>query len=293
MGKLARSWELTRQSWGVLVSDKQLVLFPLLSGAACLLVLASFAAPILAMVDWSEVAKHKASVDLKVQLRDHPACYVVVFAFYFVNFVVITFFNAALVACAISKFNGGDASVGTGLRVAASRMPQILAWSAVAATVGMVLNAIQERAGVVGKIVVGLIGMAWTIATFFVVPVLVTERTGPIAAVKRSVDILKKTWGESLVSNVGLGAVTGLVGVAIAVVCIAGVVAAVAMSQIWLAVVFGVLLVGGMLGLSLVTSALKGILLAATYEYAATGRVPSAFDRATLAGAFAVKAGKE
>src|SRR5205823_13705827 len=43
--RLGRGWELAGQSWQVLKRDKELVLFPMLSGIACLLVVASFLVP--------------------------------------------------------------------------------------------------------------------------------------------------------------------------------------------------------------------------------------------------------
>ncbi len=69
------------------------------------------------------------------------------------------------------------------------------------------LRAIEERVGLIGRIIIGLLGATWTVASFLVVPVLVTRNVGPVDAVKESVLLLKKSWGENLIGHFGLGAV--------------------------------------------------------------------------------------
>lgn len=288
--KFGRSWELFKQSFAVLRSDKTLVVLPILSTISALLVLATFAIPLALSVDWAAFQNAHDGKDIQEHLQ--PWHYVVLFLFYFANFFVITFFNSALVACAIAKFKGEPSSVSDGLKLAVNRLPQIFAWSAVAATVGVALQAIQDRLGFVGKIIINLIGMVWTIATFFVVPVLVVEKVGPIAAVKRSVDILKKTWGETLISNLGLGAVGGVFTLVGVVLLVGAIAVSIALETVWVAVIVGVLFLVGMFALALITSTLKGILLAATYQYAATGAVPSGFDANLLQNAFSPKGKK-
>lgn len=293
MSKIARGWALTKQSGQVLLNDKQLLVFPILSSAALMLVLATFAVPLAFGVDWHTVVQNARSSGKGTGGRPQVVLeswyYAVLFAYYFANFFVITFFNSALIACALNRFDGKDSSVGSGLGIAVSRLPQILAWTAVAATVGVVLQAIQERVGWLGKIVVGLIGMAWAIATYFVVPVLVVENIGPIASIRRSVEILKRTWGESLVANLGVGIITSLAVLLAFVPLLAGVALLIAMKSIWFVVAGGIVSLVAIILISLISSTLKGILLAATYRYAATGEVPVGFDPAMLSQAFRLK----
>lgn len=294
IAKFSRSWALFKQSWAVLRSDKTLVVLPILSSIAALLVLATFAIPLALSVDWAAVQSSAESAQGGKDIHQHvqPWHYVVLFFFYFANFFVITFFNSALVACAIAKFKGEPSSVSDGLKLAVNRLPQILAWSAVAATVGVLLQMIQERLGVVGKIIINLIGMLWTIATFFVVPVLVVEKVGPFDAIKRSVGILKKTWGETLVSNLGLSAVTMLIAFAGILVLAGAIAASIALQTVWIAAIAGAIFLIAMIALALITSTLKGILLAATYQYAATGVIPEGFDADVLQNAFTLKGKK-
>jgi hypothetical protein len=283
--RISNGWGLTKQSWAVLKSDKQLIVFPVLSAGACLLVLASFAVPMMATVDWSSIGEP----DGQVRGFGGPLYCGIAFGFYFANYFVMSFFNAALIGAAMRKFNGESADVRSGLAVAASRLPQLLGWALVAATVGMVLKMISERLGFVGKIVIGLLGMVWSIATYFVVPVLVVEGVGPIDAVKRSGAIIRKTWGESLVANVGLGAVVALAMVAALIPAGAGIALGVALESFVIGAVGVALSVVLMVVIGLVSSTLQVILVAALYRYAATGLVPEQFDGATLRQVFRKK----
>lgn len=276
--RIANGWELTKQSFYVLRMDKELLVFPLLSGIACLLVLASFALP-LWFSGYVESLSHEERPSLNV------LAYVVLFAFYFANYFVIVFFNAALVACAVIRFKGGDPTVKDGLGAAMARLPQILGWALVAASVGVILQAIESRSEKVGAIVSSLLGMAWSIVTFFVVPVIVVEKAGPIKAIERSTAILRRAWGESLTANLGIGMITLLLNIPAILVLIAGFV------LLGVSVVLGAAVIAlgvlGILAVSLVSSALNSIVLAALYLYGVTNQAPAAFDAAQLNGAFA------
>ena len=212
------------------------------------------------------------------------------FLIYFVTFSIGTFFNAALIACAMNRFNGEDSSARAGLAVALKRLPQILAWSLLNATVGMLLQMLKERAGWIGRIILGFVGMGWAIATFFVTPVLVVEGVGPFKAVKRSMQVLKKTWGESLVSQVGVGVVMGFIAFGtLMVFLLVGGGLSLALESPWPIAVLGPLGLLAMMLVVLVSSTLKTILVAACYRYAATGLVPEQFDGATLRTMFGSK----
>jgi len=267
-GRIRGAWLLARQSWRGLMLDKELLVFPLLSGIACLLVLAAFFAGIF--------FTGNARAD---EATGNAMSWVLLFLYYFVNYFVIVFFNSALVECAMIRFRGGDPTVADGMRAATARLPQILAWVLLAATVGVVLRALQERFALLGRIVIALLGAAWAIATYFIVPVLVVEKLGPFDALKRSVTIMRETWGESLVSHVGIGAATGLI--TFLVVLLIGIVSvALAVAASNMAVLLGgaVLIVAVLVLAALVSSALTTIVLSALYLYAAEKQVPQAFD---------------
>jgi hypothetical protein len=212
------------------------------------------------------------------------------FLFYLVQYFVIFFFNAALVGAARIRLDGGDPTLADGFRLAASRWTAILGYAAIAATVGLLLRALQERAGFIGRWIVGLLGIAWTVATFLAVPVLVNENVGPIDAVKRSAELLKRSWGENLIGNVGLGFVFGLIVMAWALLGIGAVMLALNAGATAAAIGAGMVAVIGFLLLGLVQSALQGVYAAALHRYAQTGQSGSGFDGALIADAFRVKA---
>jgi uncharacterized protein DUF6159 len=68
------------------------------------------------------------------------------------------------------------------------------------------LKAIERRSGFIEGLIVKAVGLAWSVATFLVVPVLVAEKKGPFEAVQESVQLLRKTWGEDLLAGLGFGA---------------------------------------------------------------------------------------
>ena len=281
MGKFARSWALAKASLEVLRSDKELLVFPLLSVAAVIVVAITFLLPLFGLGILDE-ADRSAGVPTLFYLWG--------FAFYLVQYFVVFFFTTALVGAAMQRLDGGDPSVGSGLRIAAGKWVSILGYAAIAATVGMILRGIEERAGIVGKIVVGFIGVAWTLATFLTVPVLVAQDIGPVAAVKESATLLKRTWGEGLIGNGGIGLIGGLAAVAVMLVGLAltGFLVKAGLGGAAIAVI--VLSVLAVVCIGLVQSALGGIYSAALYRYATAGDAPAGFDGVLLRDAFQRKA---
>jgi hypothetical protein len=188
------------------------------------------------------------------------------------------------------RLRGGDPTLSDGFRIASSHATSILGYAVIAATVGMILNALSRRAGVIGQIVISIIGFAWNVATFLVVPVLVMEDVGPIDAIKRSAALLKQTWGEQLVGNFSIGTVFGLIGVGVALLiavplfAIAG-----STNSPALMVLAVVLVVLAMVVIGVISSTLQGIFTAALYRYATEGTTGGFFDDAMVKDAFRQK----
>jgi hypothetical protein len=283
--RLRTGWHAAGACWDVLKRDKTLVVFPLLSGLCCLVVLASFALP-LAVIKPPFLA---AFLDDRADPHQVPIWFwAVLFAFYFANYFVIYFFNAALLICAMSHFRREPISASEGLQLAAYRLPQLAAWALVSATVGLILKVLENAHEKVGAIASALLGASWTVVTYFAVPVLVVEGVGPLKAIERSWQVLKRTWGESIGGHAGVGwALLPFYLIGLLVVLLG----ALAMTK---SVALGVVLLVGavvyMLILGLVDATLKGILLGALYLYATAGEIPAEFDRDVLAGSFTAKA---
>ena len=210
--------------------------------------------------------------------------------FYVVIYSITIFANSALIGAALIRLDGGDPTLADGFRIASERAGKIVGYALIAATVGVLLRAISERSGLIGRIVIGIIGFAWNMATFLVVPVLVTEDVGPIDAVRRSGELLKKTWGEQIVGNFSIGGIFTLL--VFGVILIVGIPlfaligAAESGAMFVLAAIIMVVLI---LGISLVGSTLSGIYQAALYRYAIGGEVGDYFDPELIQGAFKQK----
>lgn len=272
--KFSRSWELVKASAAVLRSDKELMLFPLISGLATLVVLATFLIPMFALRVFADGFGVGAVV--------------FGFLFYFVQYSVIIFFNCALIGAAMIRLEGGDPSLADGFNVAKSRIPQILGYAAISATVGVLLQSLKSKDNFLVRLLGSGLGAAWTLATFLVVPVLVSRNIGPIDALKESVTLLKRTWGENAVGQIGIGAAFGLLTFGVVLV---GVLLTVLAAQVaWaLAIAVGVVFGLGVLLLGIYQAALSGIYSAALYRYAVSHETPAAFRGTDLEHAFLPK----
>ena len=271
MNRLQTSWEMAKRSWAVLRSDKSLAWFPVLSLLGSLVVFGVFAG----LVALTGVDSSGGNDSLK------PMGYVFIVLAYVALAFVQTYFLAVLVAGADARLRGRHSSVSTALEIANSRLHRLLPWALVSATVTIILQAIEERFGVVGRLVAGLVGLAWNLVTFLTVPILVLEDLGVGAALKRSKDLFKKTWGENVVGQAGLG-IVGFLATLPGVLIIA---IGAGLGTVGL-VVFGAIGVVWILVAATVVAALSGIYRTALYHYASTGQVPGEFAGVDFHAAF-------
>jgi hypothetical protein len=281
--RMALGWRLACESFKVLRAEKKLLVFPLLSGLACTVVVLSFAIPL-----W-QIPGARALMHGKAW-HTEPAAYILLFLFYFANYFVIVFFNSALVACAVLRFKGREATIGDGLAMAASRLPQIFAWALISATVGSLLRIFESRSEKLGQFVAGLLGMGWAVVTYLAIPLLVVEGAGPLEVIKRSGSLLRKTWGESLGAHVStsfISTVAFLIGVV--PVLFIGIIGAISLQsgEIFIGVLCLAVAAAIIVLLVLISAALQTIVLAAVYLYAVEGAAPAAFDQNVLEGIFA------
>lgn len=272
--KIRDTWRLMGCSWRLLMQDRELLLFPLCSGLSCILVIISFFVP---------VAVFLTSPSFNPEDANEGIGYLLLFLFYFVNYFVITFFNVAIISGAIERISGGDPTFQSCLKAAVARLPQILGWAIVSATIGVALRIIESKSPKVGRFIATLLGSAWTITTFLVVPVIVVERSNPLDACAKSVALLKRTWGEQITSGVAFGVIfffLSLPGIALFFIAPFFMIA-----RVWMAATVFITAVVYLVALALIQSALYSIFQAALYMYAENGRAPESFDREALAGA--------
>ena len=270
MSRFENSLALAKSSWEVLRDDKQLTLLPLFSLIATVALAAAVLLPI-SVVARDGSGNYDAS---------RPLVWILGFAGAVALSYVVVFFNAALVYAANSRFRGETMSIGDAMRAAHERAHVLLPWAVVSATVSIVLRGVESRGGIAGQIVARIAGLAWSVVTFLVLPVLVFEGIGPFAAVKRSGQLFKQTWGENLIAKAGIG----LLGM---FAMLAGAVPLVPFLLVGgaVAVIGVVAFVIWCIAVMLVVSALTGIFQTALYRFATGAPVPG-FDDVQLRNTF-------
>ena len=274
MGRWAHSMELLKSTWGVLREHKQLVVFPIVSAVVSIILIAALALPAFFLTGAKDG-----------NITNPALFYVFFFIFYFIGSFVVIFFNTGLIACAQECLRGGDPDFKYGMGIAAKNIGKIATWALISATVGMLLKMIRERLGFLGAILGSVLGIAWNLLTFFVIPVFIFQGFGVIDSIKESAGLFKRTWGENMLARFSLGliffvvALIGLVPIGLSIITkSAGLIIAVSALVLMYWTVLAVL-----------SASLSGILATALYDYALTGQVPGAFPQEAIASAFQPK----
>jgi len=280
--RLSNSWGLVKASWAVLRADKELIVFPIVSGIASLIVLATFAVPFFL----SGLLEATFAGDFGLV---RIVGYLTIFLFYLVQYFVILFANTALVGAAMIRLDGGDPTIGDGFRIAWQHVGVVFGYAVIAATVGLILRMLAER-GALGRLASTLFGLAWGLATFLVIPVLVVEDVGPVEGIKRSTRMLRDTWGEQIAGNISIGLVFGLMiffvivagsAVTVGLATLTGSIALVALNILLFVIVI--------VALILISSTLSGIYSAAVYRFASGKKTDIFFSPELVESAFRTK----
>jgi hypothetical protein len=276
---LQRSWEITKLSFRVVRQDSEMLLFPLLG--------ALFSAAYSFILLWPSVLSHLITSD-DTTLVWRTTETVLAFASYFGVAFIATFFNTCTVYTAKTRFGGGDATFLESFNFALSRIHYIFMWSLLSATVGLffrLLDQLAQRNDGIGSFVLSLVqsvlGLMWSVLTLFVVPVMVYEKIGPFLALRRSGEILKKTWGESLVRHFSFGIVQFFAILPGAAAVVFGLLN---IETLWALIPLGIL---WLILTALALSVAAVVFNTALYEYASTGKVPGGFEASMVQGAFA------
>lgn len=274
MKRIKRGWALTRKSWALLNSHRELIRFPLYGALATIPLAIVFLGPGLYLLDQ----------------KSYGGAIPILVAGVYVLSLVGVYFAVGLAAAANQIFQGKEATVADGLAVARSRFPEICGWAALSTAIGLLMGLLENQGGVFGQIAARLVGMAWALVTFMAVPVLAIEGTGPLGTLKRSASIFKDKWGQQITGNIAIGGAITLLGVLPAALLIAaGVVlwpssgpAAVALILVG-AVIMCVAL--------LISKALSGVFGVALYRYAVDGQAVGGFTQEELESAVKLKKG--
>jgi hypothetical protein len=272
MNRIKRGWALTKKSWALLNSHRELIRFPLYGAVAMIPLAILFFAPGLYLLDQSTYA---------------GAIPLLIIGVYVLS-VISFYFSVGLAAAANMIFSGQEATVADGLAVARSRFAQICGWAALSTAISVLMAALENQGGIAGNIVARLVGTAWALVTFLAVPVIAIEGSGPFGTLKRSASIFKSKWGQQITGNLAIGAAIFLLGfLPAAVLIVAGVL-------LWSSASFAgaVLVVIGAIVLAiamLISKALNGVFGVALYRYAVEGQTVGGFTQEELESAVKVK----
>ncbi len=278
----SRSWKFAKMSYAMIWLNKRLLIFPLVSTFAAILVTISFFVPL-----WSAglLERWAAAMGENAENPDDVLMYGLAFLFYFCNYFVIVFFNTGLLACVLKIVRGEEAPVSHGFAFAGKRLPQIFGWALVSAVVGVILKAVEQNKKA-GRFLSAILGSAWTALTYFVIPVITVEGLGPIQAFKRSSGILRETWGTALTGNFSLGIISFLT--MLPVLAIGGLLIFLGLTSETLAVTIS--LIGLAIFLVLLASAASSaagmVFKSYLYSYATGNTLPANIDRAEFSNAF-------
>lgn len=274
MSRIQTSIALAKASWGVLRDTTSLMLLPLFSFLATAVTVALFAGGALATGD-------RTGDSFRLSLFG----WVISAVGYIVLACISIYFNAALVSAANERLAGGEPTIDSALAGANAHLPQIIGWGIISGTVSMILRQIQENSGILGRVVTAIAGIAWSLVTYLVLPILVIEGVGVRQALTRSKELFTRTWGERVMGNVGIGIIGVIAFLAAVPVVILGAISGNA------GVLIGTIVLAALwIGLvACATSAMGVIFQTALYRYAALGEVPGGWDQATLTSAFPPK----
>lgn len=304
-GRLQRSCQLFLSSLRVLSAHRKLLLFPLVAGALSLGLCAFFlAAPVAAIcaqptghawteaAHWNAVLQHPIPETMTHNLSAWGATARVYGALiYLTSMFAATFCNVAFYHQIARALADEPVSLRAGFAFARRRLRAILFWSLFAGTIGLVIRALEERFGWLGKLVFGVIGAGWSVASVFAIPAMIREDDpNPVRLLKHSAGVLRKTWGESLAGFLGFSALSTLVTLAVLGVIAGAIGLGVALPQ--LLIVLGpvaVLAFVALLAFSYAAQVAGGVYRGALYLYASEGVVPEAFSAADLDAAWKVR----
>jgi hypothetical protein len=267
MGTLGRTWELYKQSFAVLNADVEIVLFPVMSAISAVLLAAGFLIPFYQNGRMAALARHSAGWEE----------YAFLFAWYYLNYFIVIYFNSALVGCANIRLSGGDPKVRDGFRIATGHVGRIASWALVAATVGVILSTLRNRRNLLIRLLAPGLGLAWTLITYLIIPVIILEERTTFESIRRSAELFKKRWGEEVAGGFGFGLLTLLL-------LLPGLLISFLIFHLdrALAVIIGIWYVAI---LAAITSAVKGIFTVALYRYATAGDAPKGFSAELIDGA--------
>ncbi len=271
MSRIAVTMSLMNASWQILKKDRELLLLPVLSGICCLSVMTIFFVQGLEHGWLESLAKGGAA-------RQKNTAYWFMFLFCYCNYLVMVFFNSAIIACAVIRMNGGDPTLSDGLQAALDRLIPIAVWAFIAATVGFLLGTVESGSRRGRSLIASLLGISWSMISYLAIPLIVVEKTNPFFALDFSMEMMRRTWGEQVIGNFSFGLVFSLFALpAVPLLLLSGKAGGASSLPTGLIILAAYLVI-----LGIVQSALQTIFNAVMYVFARDGKVPGEFTAEQL-----------
>jgi len=281
MGKFKASKAIVEQSWAILMKDKEIMLFPIVSVVVSTVAVIVMIAVYYFMILGGSMPSAQHAGD-----NQNVLSYVVLFIYYFVMFFIVNFFQAGIYIIVHARFNGRDMNFNDGIRGAMQNINKIFVWSLISATVGVILQFIANQSKLIGKVVAWLFGAAWNILTYFSLPSLIIGQTTVENSFKDSASIIRKTWGETIIVNIGVGLFFGLL---MLVGFLFGIIAIILVPDPFMIFTIILLLIIYCVVLMIISASLGAIFKLALYEYARTGITPRGFSSELIQHAIKAK----
>jgi hypothetical protein len=292
MGKLRASYLLAAESFELFRKDAEIVWFVVFE-ALIMFALIVAALSGFAWLTFTETIVIPEEGDTSLGLE--TLGYAVLFVGYLVGAYITTYFGVALTSVVAARIEGEDKNLRDGIRAANERAGKIFAWSLLSSTVGLILQIIADKASWAGKVFSWLGGVAWGVATFFIVPVLARENESVVGSVKRSGQTFVSTWGEAIIMNFSLGLFFGMLHIALLVlfgIGLLGVVTAAEPIHIVFVLALWAAFILLFTVLALMHSVLNKVFRVVLYEYATRGTIPDSFTPELIMGALSRKEAK-
>ena len=210
------------------------------------------------------------------------------FIWYFVTFFLTAFFQSATIAIVHSRLGGQQQSISSGIGVAFAHFGKLLLWSLIGSSVGTLLNILSRSHKLIAAIVAALLGAAWSILTYFVLPDIIIGGAQPIASMKDSAALFKKTWGETALSVIGVAGYLWVLLLLLAISGLSGFYVATAYGPV-AAVYFGIFFIVVLCIYFAAVSITGTILKVVLYDYATSGKTFADFPPDLLAAAVKTK----
>ena len=295
--RLSRSWELFKRSVRVISEHPKLLVFPVFTGICTLTIALFFLVPValtIAVPTWiagsavQSVADHigflRFDPGSSERFQLQPIGSAILAVMYLVNLFLATMGGVAFNSEIIEALSGREVSIRHGVRVALDRWQAVLLWSLMAGLVGLLIRALEERLAFVGRLVAGMLGLAWSVAAIFAIPILVRDPglRNPFEVLKQSASTIRKTWGEMLTGYVGMRGMNFVVFVLSVLfwVMLGG--AAIALSNAWILLPGGLAWLVAIVGYSYLASVASRVYVCALYLYAAEGTISGHYDAALM-----------